>query len=200
MQTLHPEGYKLYQQAEQSRDPALFFQAGEMYDRSYNSFWGDGIFSGNYDRNFISSLGISIEGVGMEMAKQQAVNIIKNSRESLVISCECYLKTIKLDSSHYWATLKLATALTASLQIQASLTYWQQALNLEKGDTVSALKADSMGFDNRSTAAKEVMYQLGLGGSSQAFDANFIKQQAIAKKLLCANSYLLRNIPDLQTG
>lgn len=200
MQTLHPEGYKLYQQAEQSRDPALFFQAGEMYDRSYNSFWGDGIFSGNYDRNFIGSLGISIEGVGMEMAKQQAAKIIKNSRESLVVSCECYLKTIKLDPSHYWATLKLATALTAALQIQASLTYWQQALNLEKQDTLSALKADSMGFDNRSTAAKEVMYQLGLGGSSQAFDANFIKQQAIAKKLLCANSYLLRNIPDLQTG
>lgn len=200
MQTLHPEGYKLYQQAEKSQDSALFFQAGEMYDRSYSSFWGDGIFSGNYDRNFIRNLGISIDGVGMEMAKQQAVNIIKNSRESLVVSCECYLKTIKLDPSHYWATLRLATALTAALQIQASLTYWQQALNLEKGDTLSALKADSMGFDNRSTAAKEVMYQLGLGSSSQAFDANFVKQQAIAKKLLCANTYLLRNIPDLQTG
>jgi len=200
MQTLHPEGYKLYQQAEKSQDSALFFQAGEMYDRSYSSFWGDGIFSGNYDRNFIRNLGISIDGVGMEMAKQQAVNIIKNSRESLVVSCECYLKTIKLDPSHYWATLRLATALTAALQIQASLTYWQQALNLEKQDTLSAIKADSMGFDNRSTAAKEVMYQLGLGDSSQAFDANFVKQQAIAKKLLCANTYLLRNIPDLQTG
>ncbi|MGC9525732.1 MAG: Yip1 family protein [Limnospira sp.] len=200
MQTLHPEGYKLYQQAEQSRDSALFFQAGEMYDRSYSSFWGDGIFSGNYDRHFIGSLGISIEGVGMEIAKQQATKIIKNSRESLVISCECYLKTIKLDPEHYWATLKLATALTAALQIEASLTYWRQALNLDKRDTLSALTADSMGFDNRSTAAKEVMYKLGLGSSSQEFDANFIKQQAIAKKLLCANPYLLAHIPTLRTG
>lgn len=200
MQTLHPEGYKVYQQAEQSQDPNIFFQAGEMYDRSYSSFWGDGIFSGKYDRHFIRMLGISIDVVGMETAKQEATTIIKNSRDSLVISCLCYRKAIKLDSSHYWATLKLATALTAALQIEASLTYWRQALNLNQRDTLSALTADSMGFDNRSTAAKEVMYKLGLGSNPQQFDSNFIKQQAIAKKLLCDNPYLSDNIPKLRTG
>lgn len=200
MQTLNPEGYKLYQKAEQSQDPHIFFQAGEMYDRSYSSFWGDGIFSGNYDRHFIKMLGISIDVVGMETAKQEATTIIKNSRDSLVISCLCYLKAIKLDSNHYWSTLKLATALTAALQIEASLTYWRQALNLEKQDTLSALTADSMGFDNRSTAAKEVMYKLGLGSNPQDFDSHFLKQQAIAKKLLCDHPYLSDNIPKLRTG
>ncbi|MEX6776015.1 hypothetical protein [Limnospira fusiformis] len=145
-------------------------------------------------------LGISIDVVGMETAKQEATTIIKNSRDSLVISCLCYLKAIKLDSNHYWSTLKLATALTAALQIEASLTYWRQALNLEKQDTLSALTADSMGFDNRSTAAKEVMYKLGLGSNPQDFDSHFLKQQAIAKKLLCDHPYLSDNIPKLRTG
>lgn len=57
-----------------------------------------------------------------------------------------------------------------------------------------------MGFDYRSIAAKEVIYRLGLGGLSQNLSPNFIQKQALARKLLRSNGYLIQKIPELSRG
>lgn len=197
MKQLNPQGFAIYEQAQAELNYEKLFQAGEAYDHSYSSFWGDGIFAGQYDRHFFEQLGISAKNGGAEQAKESAKRIMAHARESLMISCQCYVQALSLNPDHYWANLKLATALTAALQINASLSYWKQALKLNESDTCRALFADSMGFDYRSIATKEVIYRLGLGGSSQNLSPNFIQKQELARKLLRSNAYLIQKIPEL---
>ena len=197
MKKLNSPGYKLYETAKLQSNCEQYYQAGEAYDHSYNSFWGDGIFAGQYDRHFFEQLGISAKNGGAEQAKESAKRIMAHARESLMISCQCYVQALSLNPDHYWANLKLATALTAALQINACLSYWKQALKLNESDTSRALFADSMGFDYRSIATKEVIYRLGLGGSSQNLSPNFIQKQELARKLLRSNAYLIQKIPEL---
>jgi len=197
MKQLNPQGFAMYEQAQAELNSEKLFQAGEAYDHSYSSFWGDGIFAGQYDRHFFEQLGISAKNGGAEQAKESAKRIMAHARESLMISCQCYVQALSLNPDHYWANLKLATALTAALQINASLSYWKQALKLNESDTSRALFADSMGFDYRSIATKEVIYRLGLGGSSQNLSPNFIQKQELARKLLRSNAYLIQKIPEL---
>jgi len=200
MKKLNSPGYKLYETAKLQSNCEQYYQAGEAYDHSYNSFWGDGIFAGQYDRHFFEQLGISAKNLGAEQAQESAKRIMAHARESLMISCQCYLQALSLNPDHYWANLKLATALTAALQINACLSYWKQALKLNESDTSRALFADSMGFDYRSIATKEVIYRLGLGGSSQNLSPNFIQKQKLARKLLRSNGYLIQKIPELSRG
>ena len=200
MKQLNPQGFAIYEQAQAELNSEKLFQAGEAYDHSYSSFWGDGIFAGQYDRHFFEQLGISAKNLGAEQAQESAKRIMAHARESLMISCQCYMQALSLNPDHYWANLKLATALTAALQINASLSYWKQALKLNESDTSRALFADSMGFDYRSIAAKEVIYRLGLGGSSQNLSPNFIQKQQLARKLLRSNGYLIQKIPELSRG
>ncbi|OIP69362.1 MAG: hypothetical protein AUK43_13025 [Oscillatoriales cyanobacterium CG2_30_40_61] len=200
MKQLNPKGFAVYEQAQAELNSEKLFQAGEAYDHSYNSFWGDGIFAGQYDRHFFEQLGISAKNGGAEQAQESAKRIMAHARESLMISCQCYLQALSLNPDHYWANLKLATALTAALQINASLSYWKQALKLNESDTSRALFADSMGFDYRSIATKEVIYRLGLGGLSQNLSPNFIQKQKLARKLLRSNGYLIQKIPELSRG
>lgn len=47
---------------------------------------------------------------------------------------------------------------------------------------------------------KEVIYRLGLGGSSQNLSPNFIQKQELARKLLRSNAYLIQKIPELSRG
>lgn len=197
MKKLNSPGYKLYETAKLQSNCEQYYQAGEAYDHSYNSFWGDGIFAGQYDQHFFEQLGISAKNGGAEQAQESAKRIMAHARESLMISCQCYVQALSLNPDHYWANLKLATALTAALQINASLSYWKQALKLNESDTSRAIFADSMGFDYRSIAMKEVIYRLGLGGSSQNLSPNFIKKQELARKLLRSNAYLIQKIPEL---
>ncbi len=198
MKKLNLQGYKLYKIAKFQSNSEQYYQAGEAYDHSYDSFWGDCIFAEKYDRYFFEKMGIFAQDVGAEQAKERAKKIMLHARESLVISCQCYLQALSLDPNHYWANLKLATALTASLQTNASLSYWKQALNLNKMDTSRAILADSMGFDYRSIAAKEVIHSLGLGGASPHFPPNFLHKQLLAQKLLCSNAYVAKKIPELR--
>ena len=200
MKTLNSPGYKIYETAKLQSNCEQYYQAGEAYDHSYNSFWGDGIFAGQYDRHFFEQLGISAKNGGAEQAKESAKRIMAHARESLMISCQCYVQALSLNPDHYWANLKLATALTAALQINACLSYWKQALKLNESDTSRALFADSMGFDYRSIATKEVIYRLGLGGLSQNLSPNFIQKQQLARKLLRSNGYLIQKIPALSRG
>jgi len=197
MKKLNSPGYKLYETAKLQSNCEQYYQAGEAYDHSYSSFWGDGIFAGQYDRHFFEQLGISAKNLGAEQAQESAKRIMAHARESLMISCQCYLQALSLNPDHYWANLKLATALTAALQINACLSYWKQALKLNESDTSRAIFADSMGFDYRSIATKEVIYRLGLGGSSQNLSPNFIQKQKLARKLLRSNGYLIQKIPEL---
>lgn len=200
MKKLNSPGYQLYETAKLQSNCEQYYQAGEAYDHSYNSFWGDGIFAGQYDRHFFEQLGISAKNGGAEQAKESAKRIMAHARESLMISCQCYVQALSLNPDHYWANLKLATALTAALQINACLSYWKQALKLNESDTSRALFADSMGFDYRSIATKEVIYRLGLGGLSQNLSPNFIQKQQLARKLLRSNGYLIQKIPELSRG
>lgn len=200
MKQLNPQGFAIYEKAQAELNSEKLFQAGEAYDHSYNSFWGDGIFAGQYDRHFFEQLGISAKNGGAEQAQESAKRIMAHARESLMISCQCYVQALSLNPDHYWANLKLATALTAALQINACLSYWKQALKLNESDTSRALFADSMGFDYRSIATKEVIYRLGLGGSSQNLSPNFIQKQQLARKLLRSNGYLIQKIPELSRG
>ncbi|HAN73373.1 MAG TPA: hypothetical protein DCQ63_03080 [Planktothrix sp. UBA8402] len=200
MKKLNSPGYQLYETAKLQSNCEQYYQAGEAYDHSYSSFWGDGIFAGQYDRHFFEQLGISAKNLGAEQAQESAKRIMAHARESLMISCQCYLQALSLNPDHYWANLKLATALTAALQINACLSYWKQALKLNESDTSRAIFADSMGFDYRSIATKEVIYRLGLGGSSQNLSPNFIQKQKLARKLLRSNGYLIQKIPELSRG
>jgi tetratricopeptide (TPR) repeat protein len=150
MKEINSKGYELYQQAVSQPSAEAFFKAGEAYDRSYSSFWGDNVFGGVDYRSFLANLGVS--SIGEAGAKQ----MIETAQESLVISCECYVKALSTNPDHYWSNLYLATALAASLQVDAALSYWRKSLQLNQPDTSQALKGDSMGFDHRSVAVKEL--------------------------------------------
>lgn len=159
MAELNPEGFELYQQAESNPSAEYYFKAGEAYDRSYESRWGDYIFAGSTWQEFIQNLGLSPTVVRESDVKK----LMLTSQESLVISCECYIKALQQDPNHYFANLHLATALTAALQVEASIPYWAKALKLKVGDTVRALVADSQGPNNKGVATKLVTEYLGLG-------------------------------------
>ena len=159
MVELDSKGYELYQQAESNPSAANYFKAGEAYDRSYESRWGDYVFAGSSWQEFIPNLGLS-----PKIARESNVKkLMTESQESLVISCGCYIKALRQDSSHYFANLHLATALTAALQVEASIAYWANALKLQPRDTLRALVADSQGPNNKGVATKLVTEYLGLG-------------------------------------
>jgi len=191
MKEINSQGYQLYQQAVSQPSTEAFLKAGLAYDRSYNSFWGDNVFGGVDYRSFLANLGVS--SIGEAGAKQ----MIETAQESLVISCECYVKALSTNPDHYWSNLHLATALAASLQVDAALLYWRKSLQLNQRDTSQALLGDSMGFDHRSVAVKEIIYRLGLGGFPQSFSSAYQQQKAIASKKLRSSPYLVKNIHGL---
>lgn len=191
MKEINSQAYELYQQAVSQPSTEAFFKAGEAYDRSYSSFWGDNVFGGVDYRSFLANLGVS--SIGEAGAKQ----MIETAQESLVISCECYVKALSTNPDHYWSNLHLATALAASLQVDAALSYWRKSLQLNQPDTSQALLGDSMGFDHRSVAVKEIIYRLGLGGFPQSFSSTYQQQKAIASKKLRSSPYLVKNIHGL---
>ncbi len=202
MQELNSKGYELYQQAEKEQSAEIFFKAGDAYDRSYSSFWGDNVFGGvDYQAFLANFLGRMGRFVGEEGAKE----IIKNAQESLVISCEFYLRSISINPNYYDSYLRLATALTVALQVDAAIIYWRKLLQIIdseilKAEILKALLADSMGWDHRSTATKEVIYRLGLGGYPQTFSPQYIEQKAIALNMLQSSPYLVTHIHGLKAG
>ena len=160
MSKLDSNGFELYQLAESNPSAQNYFKAGEVYDRSYESKWGDYIFAGRSWQEFIRNYaGFFPDYVTEDHVRE----MIKNSQESLVISCECYIKALQQDSNHYFANLHLATALTAALQVEASIPYWAKSLSLRSSDTVGALVADCLGPNNKGIATKLVCEYLGLG-------------------------------------
>lgn len=191
MKLINSKGYELYKQAVSQPSSEAFLKAGLPYDHSYSSFWGDNVFGGVDYRSFLANLGVS--SIGEAGAKQ----MIETAQESLVISCECYVKALSTNPDCYWSNLHLATALSASLQVDAALPYWRQCLQLNQSDTSQALLGDSMGFDHRSVAVKEIIYRLGLGGFPQSFSSAYQQQKAIASKQLRSSPYLVNNIHGL---
>jgi len=164
MADINQKGYELYQQAQAQQDPELYFEAGENYDRSYDSIWGDNIFAGRSWREVINNFGLPPEMVG-ETGVQK---LIQTAQESLVVSCECYIMALSIAPDHFMANLHLATALTAGLQVRAALPYWAKSLDLNYSDALRALVADSDGLFNKGEATKAVTELLGLGQLSYA--------------------------------
>ncbi|MCT7990612.1 hypothetical protein [Laspinema olomoucense] len=191
MKEINSKGYELYKQAVSQPSTEAFLKAGLAYDHSYSSFWGDNVFGGVDYQSFLTSLGVS--SIGEAGAKQ----MIETAQESLVISCEFYIEALSTNPEHYWSNLHLATALAASLQVDAALPYWRKSLQLNQPDTSQALLGDSMGFDHRSIAVKEIIYRLGLGGLPQSFSSAYQQQKAIASKKLRSSPYLVNNIHGL---
>jgi len=159
MSALSSDGFQVYQNAESNPSAEKFFKAGEAYDRSYESKWGDYIFAGGRWQEFIENFGLSSEFIPEEGAKK----FIRESQESLVVSCECYIKALKQNPNHYFANLHLATALTAALQVEAAIPYWAKSLQLKSADTMRALVADSQGLNNKGVGTRLVTEYLGLG-------------------------------------
>lgn len=189
MEELYSEGYKIYKDAEREQSSAGFFKAGTSYDHSYKAFWGDNVFGGVNYQSFLNNIGLS--GIAGE---EGAKKIIQVAQESLVVSCECYAKALSIDPNHYESNLRLATALTVALQVDAALPYWRKLVQANSSQTAQALIVDSMGFAHRSIAAKEVIYRLGFGGFPQSFSSSYLEQQAIASTMLRSSPYLMKTI------
>lgn len=191
LKEINPKGYELYEQAVSQPSAEAFLKAGLAYDRSYSSFWGDNVFGGADYHSFLANLGVS--SIGEAGAKE----MIETAQDSLVISCECYVNALSTNPDCYWSNLHLATALAASLQVNAALPYWRKSLQINQSDTSQALLGDSMGFNHRSVAVKEIIYRLGLGSFPQSFSSAYQQQKAIASKKLRSSPYLVNNINGL---
>lgn len=194
MKQINSKGYELYQQAEREQSAEMFFNAGVAYDRSFKAFWGDNVFGGGSYRDFLANMGVSEILVGEEGVK----NLIKDTQRSLVISCECYIKSLSIDLNHYESNLRLATALTVALQVDLALPYWRKLLQMDRSETMKALLADSMGSNHRSTAAKEVIYHLRLGDCPQTLSSSYLEQKLIASQILQSSPYLANKIQGLR--
>jgi hypothetical protein len=189
MREIDSKGYEFYQEAVKQKSADLFLKAGNAYDHSYKSFWGDNVFGQVDYYQFLEQLMMS-----SIMGEEEAEQMIHIAQESLVISCECYAKTLEIEPYNYEANLKLATALTVALQVQFALPYWNRLFQINDTVTAKCLIADSMGFNHRSIAVKEVIYRLGLGGSPQGFSQNYLEKQNLASKMLHSSPYLANNI------
>lgn len=165
MASYSSEGFELFQKA--LSNPELFFQAGNKYDYSYKSMYGDYVFAGASPEEYLRNLGIPTssmrEAKGERYVKESGERLIKIGHESLTISCECYVKALQIDPNHYYANLYLATALTAALQVEAAIPYWVKSLSLDFRPTYNNLIADSEGPNNKGVATRLVTNSLGLG-------------------------------------
>lgn len=211
MKRENPRGYEIYLQAEEEKSTDLFFEAGDSFDKSFSAMWGDLIFGGTTYREFNNN-------VGVKFTEEQVKEVIDGMQKSLVFGCECYMKCLDLEPDHYQANFRLASALTAALQIDVAIPYWRKAISLNRLKTLQGLIFDSTSWHHRGTAAKKVIEHLKVqpsdypewaeilivlenaikrfdtGYTSQATSANYLQQQKSASKLFESNAYLLSKL------
>jgi len=205
LKELDENGYSLYLVAKQRNSSDDWYQAGDKYDKIYIGIWGDYLFSGIKfgTREFVQS-GLSGFLTYLEQTQEMIfdISLLQNKRR-LIVSCEFYLKAIELNSSHYFANLQLATALTAALQIASSCVYWKRCIQLNKSDTLRALAADSMCPLYRGIATKIVIMFLDGNQSKMQntlaqlqSDKSFAEQMREARTLLESSPYIKSRIFD----
>lgn len=216
MERISSKGYQIYQKAEEEKNADLFYKAGEAFDRSFVGFWGDYVFGEVSHADIINNLGVPKNTLN----KNDVEELIKEQQKSLVFSCECYVRCLQLDLNHYEANLKLATALTAALQVNAALPYWHKALTLNRARTLEALVADSSSFGYRGVAAKETIKYLKLQPSdipvwgesliefgetiklmnTQKLPSSYLQNERIASNLFKINTYLINKIQNFENN
>lgn len=153
------EGYALYQKALKTGYATDYWKAGSQYDTAYTGLWGDILFSGiEYEKldeaQFLALTGLDFSKLPLENRRESLYQCMAWKRNSLVISCALYLKSLEIDPNHFLANLQLAGALTASLQIAAAEFFWRRSLLLNREDTIRAIIADSMAKFHRGSAMK----------------------------------------------
>lgn len=201
------EDYSLYQKAILSREAQDWYKAGDAFDVTYTGSWGDALFSGikpNPEDMYEFSLTCLYYGVPNSMVPELYKMDMPRNKNRFLVSCELYLKALEANPDHYFANIQLATALTAALQISASVLYWLKALEINKKDTIAALFADCQGKFHRGDAANAVVTILSEEKTqgervlkSLLAKPSFSSQCFEARDLLKSSPFISRHVKNL---
>jgi hypothetical protein len=203
-------GEELYHEAIEDSNPENWFKVAQHYDITFTGLWGDIIFAGiefgspefhSLDELSIAkSFGKSSFCIFEDEERKLFPKKIFCYRESFLMSCEFYLTVLQIDSNHYEANLRLASALTAALQHIPSVKYWKKCIAINESRTLTVLKADaSMGKFNRRISNQLILAEIeGFEAKTHHIQHNFkfFKQLEESTKLLNSSNYITQLIKE----